>query len=269
MKHSRFGLSVATVFFCTLVGVALSEGARPVTAATQAEAAMAEDAQRGQKVFASSCGVCHGPGGKGSAMGTSLIDSSLVRHDKGGDLISVVVHNGRPEKGMPPFPGVEAAQIADIAAFLHARIAQTDSVETAGPRGGYQLQHLLTGNAEAGKRFFDGAGGCVTCHSATRDLAGLAKKYQPAELEARFLYPRGAKAKATVTLPSGKVVKGTVEHADPFHLSLTDTEGQYHSWSLPGVKFTLEDPLQAHVTLLDRYTNKDVHDVFAYLETLQ
>ena len=38
---------------------------------------------------------------------------------------------------------------------------------------------------------------------------------------------------------------------------------------VPGVKVTTTDPLQAHRELLDRITDKNIHDLVAYLETLK
>lgn len=272
MKHTGFFVYLSTVTLCSLMGAALlAPAVRAGSANTQTppNPMAAKDVQQGQQLFNSSCAFCHGATAKGSATGVSLVDSSLVRHDKGGDLITPIVQNGRVSKGMPAFPIYDAAQIADIAAFLHARIAITDSVETSGPRGGYELQHLLTGNAAAGKAFFEGPGGCTKCHSSTGDLAGIAKKYQPTELESRFLYPSDTVSTATVTLSSGKIISGALQHLDPFYVAIVDHEGHYHSWSLPGPKVVVHNPLQAHIALLGRYTNKDVHDVFAYLETLQ
>ena len=77
-----------------------------------------EVVQRGQKQFAASCSFCHGANANGGVEGPNLILSSLVRHDKNGDLIGTVIRQGRPSQGMPPFP-FETEQIADIAAFLH------------------------------------------------------------------------------------------------------------------------------------------------------
>ena len=37
----------------------------------------------------------------------------------------------------------------------------------------------------------------------------------------------------------------------------------------PGVKMTKTVPLQAHIDLLDRITDKQIHDLVAYLETLK
>jgi cytochrome c oxidase cbb3-type subunit 3 len=49
-----------------------------------------------------------------------------------------------------------------------------------------------------------------------------------------------------------------------------DAGGRYHSWPLrSGVTVELDDPLHQHLELLHTYTDKDIHDLFAYLETLQ
>lgn len=225
-------------------------------------------AQRGHNIFLQSCSVCHGTSAEGGAEGPSLVLSSVVRHDKNGDLIGPVIREGRPGKGMPSFQFSDS-QIADVVTFLHARIAASD-VRSAGKNGTYSLQQLLTGNAAAGKQFFNGAGGCIGCHSPTGDLAGIAARYQPVELQALFLYPSGtAHETVTVTLPSGKTVEGQCLHLDAFTVALRDAGGWYHSWPVNSVKVALHDPLAAHKKLLYRYTNADMHNLFAYLETLK
>jgi cytochrome c oxidase cbb3-type subunit 3 len=35
------------------------------------------------------------------------------------------------------------------------------------------------------------------------------------------------------------------------------------------VKFTIDDPLSAHFDQLGKYTDADMHNVFAYLQTLR
>jgi len=229
-----------------------------------------EDVKRGMAQFQQSCGMCHGSGAKGTGSAPSLIDSSLVRHDENGNLIAKVIQEGRLDRGMPAFPTLTATQIADIVAFLHAKITVSDNRSAEGGAAGYSLTRLLTGNAEAGKQFFDGNGTCTKCHSATGDLAGIAKKYPPAELESRMLYPHVTKQTGTVSLPSGEKVTGQIIHLDAFDVAGLDASGNYRSWPLrPGVKVELDDPLRRHLELLTTYTDKDVHDLFAYLETLQ
>lgn len=238
---------------------------------TPAQDANAQNAaiERGHKQFEQSCGFCHGPDATG-ARGPDLVRSPLVAHDAKGDLIGDVIRRGRPDKGMPPL-ALTDQQVADIAAFLHARVAE--GVESAGIPRAYPVEKLLTGNAAAGKAYFNGAGGCKNCHSPTGDLAAISTKYSPIELEAHMLYPGrrkdGPHTTAVVTLPSGEQIQGPLVHADDFVVALRDASGWYRSFSRDRVKVELQDPLAAHRELLPKLTQADVHNLFAYLETLK
>ncbi len=221
--------------------------------------------ERGHKQFGQACGFCHGLDATG-ARGPDLVRSPLVAHDVKGDLIGEVIRHGRPDKGMPAMPMTDA-QVSDIAAFLHARSAE--AMSSSGLPNVYSVEKLLTGNAEAGKAFFDGPGGCSGCHSPTGDLAKVASKYSPIELEAHMLYPGGRHTTLVVTLPSGEQIKGPHVHADDFVVSLHDASGWYRSFSRDQVKVELQDPLAAHRDLLGKVTQADVHNLFAYMETLK
>ncbi len=221
--------------------------------------------ERGHKQFEQACGFCHGPDATG-ARGPDLVRSPLVAHDVKGDQIGEVIRRGRPDKGMPPMP-VTDQQVIDIAAYLHARAGE--ALRSAHVPRSYPIEKLLTGNAEAGKAYFNGAGGCKNCHSPTGDLAAIASKYSPIDLEARMLYPGGRHTIAVVTLPTGEQVKGPLAHADDFEIALRDGSGWYRSFSRDRVKVELQDPLAAHRELLDKLTQADVHNLFAYLESLK
>jgi cytochrome c oxidase cbb3-type subunit 3 len=57
---------------------------------------------------------------------------------------------------------------------------------------------------------------------------------------------------------------------DDFHVALRTTAGDYRSFSrTPAMKIVKTEPLAAHVELLDRLTDKAMHDVVAYLESLK
>jgi cytochrome c oxidase cbb3-type subunit III len=221
--------------------------------------------ERGHKQFEQACGFCHGPNATG-ARGPDLVRSPLVAHDVKGDLISGVIRQGRPDKGMPAMPLTDA-QVSDIAAFLHARAAAAQS--SNGVPKVYPVEKLLTGNPDAGKAFFNGAGGCKSCHSPTADLSGIAAKYSPIDLQAHMLYPGGQHTTVVVTLPSGEQIKGPLEHVDDFVVSLRDASGWYRSFSRDQVKVELQDALSGHRELLRKLTQADVHNLFAYLETLK
>src|SRR5205823_9804077 len=67
------------------------------------------------------------------------------------------------------------------AAYLHARAAE--ALNSAEIPSKYPMEKLLTGDPEAGKAYFNGAGGCKICHAPTGDLAMIAAKYSPIDLE--------------------------------------------------------------------------------------
>ena len=138
--------------------------------------------ERGEKVFAANCAGCHGPAAKGGPGAPDLVRSLLVLDDEKGLLIAPVVRDGRPDKGMPKL-GLSEAQISDIVAWLHLQ------TYAAGHRGTYTFQNVVTGDSKKGEAYFNGAGKCSTCHSATGDLAGIGRKYEPLSLQSRWLQP--------------------------------------------------------------------------------
>jgi len=232
----------------------------------------------GEALFQTSCGFCHGRDATGGATGPDLTDSALVAQDRSGDKIGPVVRTGRPEKGMPPFAGISATDLKKIVEYIHTR--KTDVDKTPGRRRKVSAADLSTGSADAGRAYFEGAGGCKACHSATGDLAGIAAKYRGLALMQRFLNPTGnaslapgEKAKpnpvtATVTLPSGETVSGPLAFRDEFTIALRDANGWFRSWPQSQVKVSIKDPLQAHADQLAKYTDEDIHNLFAYLQTL-
>ncbi|HWC99452.1 MAG TPA: c-type cytochrome [Candidatus Sulfopaludibacter sp.] len=223
-------------------------------------------AARGEKLFAPNCGFCHGEKARGGS-GPNLVRSTLVLHDEKGELVGPAVSKGFPDKGMPPFQNFSAADLADIAQYLHLQ------VELVANRGTYKRLNVVTGNAAAGQAYFNGAGGCKSCHSATGDLAHIGGRYEPDQLQSRFIWPAGgrggARQKVTVTPAGGQPVTGTVRKIDDFDISITDAAGNYHSWPRDKVKVELEDKLAGHRLLLDKYTDADMHNLTAYLVTLK
>jgi cytochrome c oxidase cbb3-type subunit 3 len=226
-----------------------------------------EAAKRGQAQFSRSCAFCHGPDATGSTEGPDLLRSTLVRHDEKGSLIGPVIRDGRPGKGMPSVR-LNQAQIDDVVAFLEWRLADAGRASPAEAHD-LSLEQLLTGDPAAGKAFFNAAGSCSRCHSPSGDLAGIAKKYSPADLQARFLYPADVPKTATITTSEGKQITGELLYHDGFSIAIRDHDGWYHSWPCNRVQFQIHNPLATHLELLPKYTPADVHNLFAYLETLK
>jgi len=222
---------------------------------------------RGEAQFKQSCGFCHAPDATG-ARGPDLVRSKIVAHDVNGNLIGEVIRKGRPDQGMPPLR-LDTGKITAIAAFLHHRAHE--ALESGEVPDKYPLAKLLTGNAEAGKAYFQGAGGCKACHSAGRPEGHRRQVFSPSPLETQMIYPSGASSKptVTVTLATGERLQGPLLHLDEFRVALRDGSGWYRSFSLDKVSLEIHDPLAAHRKLLDEMTQEQFHNLFAYLETLK
>jgi cytochrome c oxidase cbb3-type subunit 3 len=223
-------------------------------------------AERGQTLFQRDCAFCHGRDAAGGETGPDLTRSKLVGDDKAGSTIAPVVRGGRAEKGMPSF-NFSADEMSGLAAFIHAQ--KTKAETQVGTRRGVDAADLQTGDAEAGKRYFNGAGTCSNCHSPSGDLAGIASRARGLQLEERMLYPKNPKSKITVKLPDGQTVAGTLAYQDEFTVALRDAAGKYRSWSTDNVKYTIDAPAEAHVDLFGKYTDADIHHLMAYLQTLR
>jgi len=232
---------------------------------------------RGQAVLTEQCGFCHGANARGGSGGPDLTRSALVQEDENGKQLGEFLHAGRPDRGMPKFD-LPDAQLADLAAFLHAQIY------LASNRRLYKILDVLVGDARAGQAFFNGAGKCSACHSPTGDLKGVGSKYDPVALQGRIVYPRrggvpGSPAyedksavRATITPSSGAAVTGAIVRLTDFEVTIFDAAtGQMRSWLRSGdtPKVVVTDPLQAHMDQLMKWTDADMHNMTAYLASLK
>ena len=244
-------------------------------------------ANRGEQIYAASCAQCHGPDARGNAKAPDLIRSLAVLHDRaqqlhGSELASLL--QKQPPHESNPGLRLTQDQAADLSQFL------TRAVNRSLRAGAYynQPSDLLSGDVKAGESYFNGAGGCNKCHSPTGDLGGIGARLAPAALQQRFVFPksggfargRGAgttpdatpqpQSKVTVTPPNGAAVTGTLVRIDDFNVTLQDASGAYRTFARTAqTKVDVTDPYAEHVALLDKYTDADIHNLTAYLETLK
>jgi mono/diheme cytochrome c family protein len=240
----------------------------------------ADASERGRKVWAAECIQCHGTQARGTDNGANLVRSDLVLHDRYGNQIGPFLKKGHKMQSGKSSATLGDAEIQDLSHFIHDRVYDT-------LRGSpiFHPHDVLTGNAQDGAAYFSGK--CAGCHSPTGDLAHVAAKYDPPTLQGRFLNPRplgnggrrggrggsssnAPRATLTVTTPSGESVTGTPVFLDDFNVAVRDVEGNYRSWKrVPGLKVVKNDPYAAHDELLTEYSDKNMHDILAYLETLK
>jgi mono/diheme cytochrome c family protein len=234
--------------------------------------------ERGKAIYGVQCAFCHGSDARGGEGGPNLLRSELVLNDQKGELIAPVVQNGRVDAGMPKFP-LSSAQIEDIAAFVHGfRVSGYDTSRHSPPT-------ILVGDATAGEAYFQQK--CASCHSVTGDLKGISAKFEdPKQLQNFFLIPGGGRGgfggrgatpsnvpptTVTITYASGQKLEGTLNRIDDFIVTLTQSDGTQRTVRRDGdtPKVEIHDPLKQHKDLLPVYTDKNIHDLTAYLVTVK
>jgi cytochrome c oxidase cbb3-type subunit 3 len=251
-------------------GTAPSPASLPRPQTVVAQSYPAEQVQAGEQAFVSQCGFCHGRDAAGGETGPDLTRSKLVAEDIRGNKIGPLVDAGRVDQGMPSF-SLKDTDMTAIVAFIHDQ--KTKSEALGGGRRSVEPADLATGNAVAGRSYFNGAGKCSSCHSPTGDLAGVASRYEGLALLQRMLYPSGrpapARPNATVSLPSGETVVGPLASQDEFTIVVLDPSGARQTYQKGAVKFKIDEPLAAHFEQLGKYTDDEMHNVYAWLVTLK
>jgi cytochrome c oxidase cbb3-type subunit III len=233
-------------------------------------------------LYAKSCLACHGSDARGTPQGSNLVRSIVVLHDRYGSTLGPFLRASHPPVPVPgragaptasAFEGLTNTEVLLLAHFLRDRINDT-------LRGApmFRPGNVLVGDPKAGGEYFQGEGACTQCHSPSGDLAGIGRRLEPINIQQRFLFPHtarrtgpGAKVvTVTVTTESGQTLTGDLDRMDDFNVSFRDASGTYHSVRrTTGTRVVKTDPFAAHVALLSRITDKNIHDVVAYLETLK
>jgi len=243
---------------------------------------------RGKGMYEVNCRLCHGADLRGGDMGgVNLLRSSLVFNDQKGELIKPVVTGGRANPGMPPMPPFQFddSQIEALAAYLHSVQASMRGQGNPPPSETQPALNIVVGDAQAGQAYFQAK--CSSCHSATGDLRGLASRVSdPMQLQTMWVAGGGGGGRrgggggnvtpptpttVAVTLASGQKFEGTLIRYDDFVVTMRLADGAERSFRRNGdvPKVEVKNPRDPHIKLLPTYTDKDIHDVTAYLVTLK
>ena len=231
---------------------------------------------RGKAEYSVNCAFCHGSDAAGGSVGPNLLRSEIVLQDNDGELIGPIVHGARADRGMPKID-ITDAQVKDVAAWLHSLKVSSRSLVK-------EKINIVVGDAAAGQNAFSQR--CGSCHQVNGDLAGFAAKYSdPRAMQQAWIMPAvpGARAAgggqgaavtlkvapvtATVTPASGAPVTGTLDTVDDFYVEVTTPDGTVHHymrWN-GAPKVEIHDPLEPHREMLRTISDKDIHDITAYL----
>ncbi len=230
---------------------------------------------RGKTLYGISCQGCHGQDLRGGDMGgPNLLRSKVALTDLNGESIVPVIQGSRQAMGMPRIP-LSLDDSNAVAAYVRSVIV---TIGRAGrPPSELRPANIVVGNVSAGAAYFTST--CARCHSAEGDLRGIASKIPDPKALQNAWVTGGAYGKrgdlpastATITLPSGQRVQGSLIRIDDFIVTIKVSDETVQTFARNGdsPKVVIIDPLHAHKDLLPTYTDKEIHDVTAYLVTLK
>ncbi|HEX5110544.1 MAG TPA: c-type cytochrome [Vicinamibacterales bacterium] len=243
---------------------------------------------RGNGLYGVNCRACHGVDLRGGDIGgPNLLRSQLALNDQEGELIGPVITGGRQTPGMPPMPPLPLPpdDLKAIAAYIHS-VQATMQGQGSPPAGARAELNILVGDAAAGQAYFKA--NCSSCHSVTGDLRGIGGVVtDPVQLQNLWVgggRGRGGRGGAvspesaarrqvtvTVTTANGQKAEGRLDRIDDFLVVLTTSDGTQRSFGRTGdvPKVEVRDPLEGHRRLLGVYSDRDIHNVTAYLVTLK
>ena len=240
---------------------------------------------RGKTLYGINCTGCHGADLRGGDIGgPNLLRSQVALSDRNGELILPIIQGSRKDSGMPAVE-MSPADGAAVAAYVHS-VLETIGRQGTPPSVGQAAPSILVGNAIEGKAYF--AAKCASCHSATGDLQGIATPIpDPKVLQNTWVAGgarggRGGRGAApaesnartvtvAITLSSGERTEGRLVRIDDFLVTIGLPDGTQRTFRREGdmPKVEIHDPMQAHREMLAVYTDRDMHDVTAYLVTLK
>jgi cytochrome c oxidase cbb3-type subunit 3 len=242
---------------------------------------------RGKTLFDATCAFCHGKDLRGGENGgPNLLCSDVTLTDKAGEQIAPIIRGARADKGMPPIE-MSDADIVAVAEYIHSMLALSPRQGMPPPGEEPVVLNILVGDPAAGQQYF--AAKCSGCHSASGDMQGIASRIaDPKTLQNTWVSGGAAAGRgrgagqppggpnpraiiATIALPSGEKVEGRLLRLDDFYVAIAQEDGTVRSFTRRGdvPKVDLKDPLEGHRKLLAELTDKNMHDVTAYLATLK
>jgi len=222
------------------------------------------DIRYGAQIYAAQCSACHGVNGD-QVNGVDLRSGQLRRAPSDADLRALVT-NGIPGTLMPPFK-FDPPELAGIVAYVRNM-------------RDFDARAVPVGDPRRGQAWFEGAGGCTSCHRVygkgprvAPDLSDIGAIRTADILQRTLLDPNGSmlpmNRSVRAVTRDGKVINGRRLNEDTYSVQLIDN--QEHLLSL--AKADLAEYTVIKTSTMPSYKDKasaqDLADVIAYLLSLK
>jgi cytochrome c oxidase cbb3-type subunit 3 len=236
---------------------------------------------RGKALYGVGCTACHGVDLRGGDQGgPNLLRSQIVLTDDKGEKILPVVRGGRQgPAGVMPASNLPESDILAIAEYIHSVMGRAGNQGRPPERETPWELNVIVGDASAGHVYF--ARACSRCHSPSGDLQGIATRVPDGRalqnlwisggVSGRGGGRGGAERRVTVTVAGSPPVTGRLVRIDDFIVTLIQDDGVRRTFARSGgvPKVEIDDPLLPHRRLVLELTERDMHNLTAYLATLK
>lgn len=228
-----------------------------------AQRSMTPSGTKGEQIFVSSCGACHGMDGRGGVHAPNIASNpDVVRLSDA--QIEHIIRDGIPSGGMPSFQELGEGKIASVAAYLRSL-------------QGRRAARALPGDPGQGRVLFFGAGGCAKCHMVAGrggflgpDLTGYARSHSARDVRSAILDPNKnlpfSNYKVVVVTRDGRRLVGIARNEDNFSLQLQTADGAFHLLMKSNLKVLRHEP---HSLMPADYGSKlsaaEIDDLISFL----
>jgi putative heme-binding domain-containing protein len=260
MPSGERGLALTALAVVCVVGAGVW---RPAAAQDHAGRYDRLAIEAGLRVYGTLCSQCHGPNGD-MVSGIDL-RRGLFRRASSDEDLARAIRTGSPAAGMPPFD-LQASELAGIVAYIRAGFDATATV--------------TVGDAARGRRLFDGAGACGTCHRVNGrgprvapDLTDVGLARTPAAIQRSLMDPTSAmlpiNRPVRLVMLDGRVTTGRRLNEDTHSVQLVDDQERLRSIPKSEIRTMVVETASPMPSYAGRLTDAEIADLVAYLLTLK
>ncbi len=278
-----YSATIVLSLSCLVVGCASTEGDAG-SGRVSTIPRVATEGLDGRDLYRAFCVNCHGPRGRGTALGKKLIDEQANALTD--EEIIVMITDGRKDEGMMRFGGnLTAPEIALAAGYvreLQGRNAQRLARLAKSSQATPVTALADSGALATGEALFRGRGACAQCHSVGSEggtlgpkLDGVASRLSADGLRAALEDPsativEGYRIKKAVT-KDGRTAEGRVRNETDVTLQILSPSGQTWVTYIKARLESLEESSNSNMPALvfTRLPKAEQESLLAYLATLK
>jgi putative heme-binding domain-containing protein len=224
----------------------------------------AADIERGSRLYAGQCALCHGP--NGDLIAAVDLRRGRFRHAVTDEDLARVIRTGLPDAGMPAFT-FQATEMDGLVAFIRAGFDLTGTA-------------VKVGDATRGQALYEGKGGCGSCHRvngkgprSAPDLSDIGAIRSPAALQRSLREPSSAmlpiNRPVRIVTKDGRTIRGRRLNEDTYSVQLIDDQERLVSLMKADLREYEVGTSSPMPSFAKTFNGDELADMVAYLLTLK